>query len=517
MVSEAAPGLSLGRRLRVAGPPAALYLATALAALAAFGWVAQSRSETEVAYVLRSVLVVGGPGVILGQAAAILRLRTWLFLGLLVANHYLFLEVWDLAVGQGWDPSALEIFATAPGGEREFYELFLQLGALAAAGGFWSLTPRMEALSCFFPTLFITSVLVAPLTPQEVSEIWSGTEKWRVWVQPAFSWLCGWVIFLTLFLAFAGRRRRQLEGQRARSARGTSWAVSAFALLLCAVTALFGPYLVQTVPVEGVATEEGRGGKSGSSGESPPPPPQTGQSGGREADTTGSGGGDRGTPSGAGEAGAEAEGGAGEPPPGPARRADESGEEQGSDAGAGSGPGDDSAGGESTGDGSAGDGSIGEGEGGEAPSGSLLPQTLGILLFLLLLYLLSRLLRKGLRRNFIVHRLLEEGRPEPPTARLRRAWDIAALALREQGHEAAPAESAGDFVRRLKLEAEGIRSLGPAETCAELFDRARFGLFLGPEDPERARTAALAAYGEAWESLSLGRRLKALLRASLLP
>jgi len=464
----------------------------------------------------RTLFVWGTPalaGTFLGQSAALLRMRTWVVIGGIVLWYLGLSSGWEALVANGWQP--------VEGGLLEdLYRLFQENFVLCVLFGYWSLIPRRGLLAWYVPLAYASHVFVHPMSLGRIQELWRTGEKWKVWEGPQALVLLVTVVCLLFFLVLHRRWVRALEGstlhdsetlegdeaggtvslvRRVAGALKQALGMGVFLVLVFGGTALLAPFLIETGPVE-VET--------------------------RPVDTV---------PEGAVPEDTVLEEAVPEEDPGRATAGLSKGSSSSSSSGSGS-PQDQQpqagqAGGDnpperSSGELGSGAGSAEKGDSGNSDGGGKPRTAIPYIFLFLLLVILLDLLERFLRRNRLVRRMLREDPKAPASLRVRTAWEVVVLALREEGKLPEPSESAGDFLRRLlRIEEERrledptspklLRAKLPrALRCAEAWDRVRYGSFLRPGDEEAACSAALATYGVAWKSLSCWGRLRALLRSA---
>lgn len=108
------------------------------------------------------------------------------------------------------------------------------------------------------------------------------------------------------------------------------------------------------------------------------------------------------------------------------------------------------------------------------------------------------------RRLFVVRHLKEPLWPVPNTTRIEMGWQLVEIALADAGVAVRPGEDAAGLARRAaptlaRLSAVEVHGLDDA---AEIIDRVRFGLGVGPQDVQTMERFARWTYDTVWERLS---------------
>lgn len=114
-------------------------------------------------------------------------------------------------------------------------------------------------------------------------------------------------------------------------------------------------------------------------------------------------------------------------------------------------------------------------------------------------------------RMFLLRHLRQPLWPVPPTRRVHHAWRMVEIALSDSGIHRRPGETATALAERA-IRHRVVVDPGGLRRCAEIADRATWGLGLAPDDTMIARRAAEMTYQEVWEGLDEGERLRAMYR-----
>jgi hypothetical protein len=119
-----------------------------------------------------------------------------------------------------------------------------------------------------------------------------------------------------------------------------------------------------------------------------------------------------------------------------------------------------------------------------------------------------------LRRLLLVRHLRDPFWRLPPTTRIEHGWRLAEIALADAGVTPREGEDARGLARRA---APALRKLSPVEVhgleeVAEIADRVRFGLGVGPDDVAVMERFAGWVYDTVWERLTQGGQIKAMYR-----
>jgi hypothetical protein len=136
-------------------------------------------------------------------------------------------------------------------------------------------------------------------------------------------------------------------------------------------------------------------------------------------------------------------------------------------------------------------------------------------LTLLFLALLGALIGwRPLKRLFLLRHLREPFWPVPATTRIEQGWRLVEIALGDVGVFPLPGEDAAGLARRA---APVLAKLSPVEVhgledAAEVADRVRFGLGVGPEDVAVMERFSAWAIDTVWERLGDREQIRSLYR-----
>lgn len=150
-----------------------------------------------------------------------------------------------------------------------------------------------------------------------------------------------------------------------------------------------------------------------------------------------------------------------------------------------------------------------------AEAGQKAASTICTLLTLLLLAILGLLIGyRPLKRLFLVRHLKEPLWSVPPTTRIEQGWRLVEIAMGDAGVFPRAGEDAAGLARRA---APVLAQLSPVEVhgledAAEVADRVRFGLGVGPEDLEVMQRFSGWAIDTVWERLSDADQVRCLYR-----
>lgn len=152
-------------------------------------------------------------------------------------------------------------------------------------------------------------------------------------------------------------------------------------------------------------------------------------------------------------------------------------------------------------------------QGGEAAkqAGGVLCSILTLLLLAILGWLLGY---RPLKRLFLLRHLREPFWDVPPTTRIEQGWRLVEIALADAGVFPRPGEDAAGLARRA---APVLAKLSPVEVhgledAAEVADRVRFGLGVGPEDVEVMQRFSAWAIDTVWERLDDKEQIRCMYR-----
>ncbi|MFN7147569.1 MAG: hypothetical protein ACK4YP_27625, partial [Myxococcota bacterium] len=148
-------------------------------------------------------------------------------------------------------------------------------------------------------------------------------------------------------------------------------------------------------------------------------------------------------------------------------------------------------------------------------AGSRAAGSICAMLTLLLLALIGLLLGyRPLKRLFLLRHLRDPYWDIPPTTRIENGWRLVEIALGDAGVHPRPGEDAAGLARRA---APVLARLSPVEVhgledAAEVADRVRFGLGVGPEDVEVMQRFSAWAIDTVWERLGDKEQIRCLYR-----
>lgn len=397
-------------------------------------------------------------GVLVGQLAALARLRDWVLYTNLAA-------FWTLGM-------ALSVFtALAAGTLGAFIAAFVLLFPLFVIGGAWSLRAGRALVGTWVPLLYATACAIVVAENKGSVESWHQGDKWAIWDGYTLVVLVVCILLMLGFLIARETHRLQLwrhgpAAPLAGTVRETGAArprlsclgwvlVAGLALFLSVGTAVLAPYLWRTGP------------------------------GDRESDN-----------------------GGGEPVDEPYTQPDEPTEKAKTEKK----PSKvkerwDKARGDS-------DKEMSEATR-PAPNQGLDPlMTLltSLVLFLLLLFTFWRPARRLLLTRHFERALLRRS----PTDRIRNGWRLVEIALGDAGVEPRPGEPAATLLRRAlpvlqRISPAGVEVHGLAE-AAEIRDRVEYGLGVHPEDVRQMERVARWTYHTVWDRLSEWERVKQVYR-----
>lgn len=414
---------------------------------------------------LLALVIIGLPcfaGGALGQICGFLRLRGWILLGFGAL-------CWAISFG----------LALSLGEIGAYVGLFFFILPIALTGGLWSLETHRAIWSTWLPMLFATGAIILWAEEQGNDANWFAGDKWAIWDALTLVVLGTSLGLLLLYLVTRETHRLALwkRGPKAPLAPsmvergaarprltvlGTALLVGT-ALFLTLATAALAPYLWRSGP--GDREGDGGGGteqtQTGSGAESPQPEPQPKeQQGCQDQD----GGPER---------------------PGPPERPSDAGKQ-----------------GEQMGE------KVVE-AGKQAGTALCMLATLAILAIVGLL-----VFGPPLRRLLVVRHLRDPFWKLPATTRIEHGWRLAEIALGDAGVVPRPGEDARGLAHRAEPV---LRKLSPVhvhglEDAAEVADRVRFGLGVGPEDVAVMERFSAWVYDTVWERLSQGEQVKAMYR-----
>jgi hypothetical protein len=461
--------------LRALAGPVAAYWATLALSFSAFsaailivaGW------STEVIVALSYLAAVASGAVAFGQACALLRLRTW--------------AVAAAGMGGGLLLLGLTVVTSSVPAVAALLGIALFLFPFFALSGWWSLTVHGALLATFAPITFFVGAILTVVFEDGGLQRWQSGDKWAIWDGLSLAVLALAVASLLAFLAFReGHRlhhwqnhgadalvtqtRRSGSRLMARlSGCGTVAAIAALGLALTIGTALLAPYLWRTGPSdrgEPAGTESSESTERGARRDREPAPYRAPAP--RPARPLGCGNDPAPT----------------EPAPHPApapRRPPQVGEPMSSEQ---------------------------MQEAAEQAGLSLL----FLLLFAVLGLLALALFLPPLRRTWMLAHLRRPMWPVPPTRHVQQSWWLLEVAIGDLAVPRSAADTPATLVRRAVDVLPGDLHLAPLLEVVAVYDRARFGLGMQPDDTDRARRQAEMAYEAIWSHLTEWEKVRAIYR-----
>lgn len=148
-------------------------------------------------------------------------------------------------------------------------------------------------------------------------------------------------------------------------------------------------------------------------------------------------------------------------------------------------------------------------------AGSKSASSICTLLTLLLLGIIGVLIAyRPLKRLFLIRHLKDPFWTVPATTRIEQGWRLVEIAMGDAGVYPNPGEDAAGLARRA---APILRRLSPVEVhgledCAEVTDRVRFGLGVGPDDVEVMQRFSGWAIDTVWERLGDREQIRCMYR-----
>ena len=459
--------------LRALAAPVAAYWATLALSFCTFsgaillvaGW------STEVVIALAYLAAVAAGAVAFGQACALLRLRTWAVAAAGMGGGLLLL---GLTVATASVPSVAALLGVA-----------LFLFPFFALSGWWSLTVHGALLATFAPITFFVGAILTVVLDDGGLQRWQAGAKWAIWDGLSLGVLAVAVGSLLAFLAFReGHRLHHWQNHGAdalvtqtrrsgspllarASGCGTIVAIAALGIALTVGTALLAPYLWRTEPTDG------RAGSDVAEAPAPPPP------GARRAPPR-------------------------SPPPARPPRRLGCGEDPAPAAPA---PSKETA--------PASPPRAGEPLSREAMREAAEQAGLSLLflvLFAALGLLALALFLPPLRRTWMLAHLRRPMWPVPPTRHIQQSWWLLEVAIDDLGLPRTAADTPATVVQRAVDALPGDLHLAPLLEVVAVYDRARFGLGMQPDDTDRARRQAEMAYEAIWSHLTEWEKVRAMYR-----
>ncbi len=391
-------------------------------------------------------------GVFIGQALALLRVRTWILL-VFGGICWAMMGVMSAAMCAGSPVVGVFLFIIL---------LFLPL---AMTGGLWSLETNRALWSTWLPLVFTTGTILVWASKSGGVDRWESGAKWAVWDLLSLPALGATITMLLFYLVTRETHRLALwrRGPEApmtptMKERGATrprlsflgvLLVAGFSVVLTGATAAVAPYLWRTGPQDGEGGSQSQQGDESQSKQSKRQKPEKGQGEQQQGESEDWG-----------------------------ERAQEAGEKMV--------------------------------EAAKQAGGVMCPLATAMLLFALLIAAFWR----PVRRTLTVRHLREPLWQVPATTRIENGWRLVEIALGDVGIFPRPGEDAAGLARRA---APALRKLSPVEVhgleeAAEVADRIRFGLWVGPEDAATMRRFAAWALDTVWERLSQTQQLRNLYR-----
>ncbi len=451
---------TFGQRLREVARPLLVYwlfLFTMFAAFSLAILVHEPDPESFLALAFFAGITVAG--VVVGQLAALARLRDWVLFGNLAA-------FWILGM-------AFSVFtAMAAGTLGAFIAIFVILFPLFVIGGAWSLRAGRALVGAWVPLVYATACAIVVAENKGSVENWHAGQKWAIWDGYTLVVLVVCILLMLGYLISRESHRLQLwrfgpSAPLAGSVRESGAArprlsclgwvlVGGLAFFLSVGTAVLAPYLWRTGP----------GDREGEHGGGEPIEQQEQQ---EQQSKKGEGKGKK-KRSEVKERWDEARGD-------PDKERSEAAR--------------------------------------PSPSQGLDPlMTLltSLVLFLLLLLTFWRPSRRILLTRHFERPLVRRS----PTDRIRNGWRLVEIALGDAGVEPRPGEPAATLLRRAwpvltRISPSGVEVHGLAE-AAEIRDRVEYGLGVHPEDVRRMERVARWTYHTVWDRLSEWERVKQVYR-----
>lgn len=399
-------------------------------------------------FVFLGLGVVTFVGIGIGQAAALLRIRSWFVITGVLA---------------GWSLGIALVASQPPIGEDVliFLALMVMLGPLFVLAGLWSLRVHMGLLATWAPLVYLTACIIV-IAEQFTGSAgrWFAGDKWAVWDLFSLPVLLAGVAFLVIYLAARERHRialwrfapggPDLPDNAVEVRKGTSWlrggcsrgiAAVVLVVVLAAGTALAAPYLWRSAPADG----DGDGPTHQPQPQDPAEePPNQGCNQQQQQQQQG-------------------------PQPMDPQQVQEVVKQAGI-------------------------------------------SILALILTLILGLLGMLVFVPPLRRALLLRHLRKPLWPVPPTRQVLQAWRVVEIALADIGVQRRPGDSAEALVERAVQALPPDVDHTALRRCASLADRVLFGLGVDPSDPEEARRTAEMAYQVVWELLGEGGRIKAVYR-----
>jgi hypothetical protein len=447
---EFGSSLTLWGQLKEAAVPVLTYWAWVLFAYASFCVAIVAGEGLKDAY----ILVIFGLGVVasvaVGQVAAFLRVRTWIMLSLGAASWTFFFVFLASGGAALMDNAVVAAVMTS---------IFF-LGPVAWTGGLWSLETNRALWSAWLPLVFTVAAVIAWAEDHGALDTWLSGNKAGIWDLASLGFFVPSVGFLLLYLVSRETHRLAMwrRGPTApllpsRQERG----VSRPRVTLLGLVLLAGLAIVIAGATAVIAPYLWRTGPDDGNG-----PHHTEAQDRNQAD-------------------AKSRQGQGENPldgvqmPEGAKQLIQK-----------------------------------AGEAAKKASGTIC----SVLSILLIATLGALLAYRPLKRLVVVRHLRDPLWEVPPSHRIEQCWRMVEIALGDAGVDPQPGEDAAGLARRA---APVLRKLSPVEVhgledVAEVADRVRFGLGVGPDDVAVVERFSKWVLDTVWERLDDKAQLAAMYR-----
>jgi hypothetical protein len=446
-----ASSLTVWQAAKEAIVPVVAYWACVLFAFAAFSAaVALSNGAgAEDIVILASLAFATFVGVAIGQALAFLRVRTWIVLSFGAI-------CWIASIGFGVALSSMIGEAGA------IVALVLFLLPIALSGGLWSLETHRALWATWLPLLYATSSVIIWSEARGTDAAWFAGDKWAIWDIVTVAVL-GAVVLLVLVFLVARETHRLALWRRGPTAplaptlREQGAARPRLTLLSAVLLfGLAGALTVATAVVSPYLWRTGPGDRDGDGGDGQEQ--SQGQGDGQEEAPDE---GENETMQKIGRAMKEL-----------AEQAVEAGQKAGG-------------------------------------------AVCSMLTLVLLAFLGTLVAWRPLKRLFLLRHLKDPFWSVPATTRIEQGWRLVEIALGDAGVHPRPGEDAAGLARRARPV---LAKLSPVEVhgledAAEVADRVRFGLGVGPEDLEVMGRFSAWAIDTVWERLGDREQVRCMYRA----
>lgn len=443
-------GLSVWDQLKEAAVPVVMYHVVLLFSLFAFSAVVLVTEGFDLGGIFVLVFLAGTTliGTVLGQFMAFLRIRTWVAMTLGAV-------CWGLAFGLGLATSAVL------GEAGIFVFLFLFMLPIAMTGGIWSLETHRATWSIWLPMVYTSATAIIWAEKTGLDDNWFAGDKWAVWDLVSLG-VFGTTVILTLIYLVTRETHRLALWRRGPTApmqpslkelgasrpRITPLGFATIAILT----------VVVTIATAVISPYLWRTGPSDGDGDGGGEPKEQGQE--REPDY------------GEGEPAEPSE-------DGPFMKAAKELAEKGVEAA-------------------------------KQAGGSICS-----LLVLAILAVIGLLIAgPPLRRLFVVRHLQDPLWHVANTTRIEMGWQLVEIALGDAGVQVRTGEDAAGLARRAApmLNELSMVQVHGLEDAAEVIDRVRFGLGVGPKDVATMERFARWTYDTVWERLSDWQQVKCMYR-----